>query len=79
LGQFLPPIAERGLPPFTPQTQSLTVAEQGSLVLDVSANDRVVWRGIAQAKMKIGEEPTRREARLREAVRDLLKRFPPKS
>jgi hypothetical protein len=79
LGQFLPPIAEWGLPPFTPQTQSLTVAEQGSLVLDVSANDRVVWRGIAQAKMKIGEEPTRREARLREAVRDLLKRFPPKS
>ena len=79
LGQFLPPVAEWGLPPFTPQTQSLTVAEQGSLVLDLSSNDRVVWRGIARAKIKIGEDAKRREALLREAVRDLLKRFPPRS
>ena len=78
LGQFLPPVAEWGLPPFTPQTQSLTVAEQGSLVIDVSANERVVWRGIARAKIKWEDDAARREALLREGVRDLLKRFPPK-
>ena len=78
LGQFLPPVAEWGLPPFTPQTQSLTVAERGSLVLDLSSDGRVVWRGIAQAKIKWEDDSARREALLREAVRDLLKRFPPR-
>jgi hypothetical protein len=78
LGQFLPPVAEWGLPPFTPQTQSLSVAERGSLVLDLSANDRVVWRGIAQAKIEWEDDSARRTALLREAVRDLLKRFPPR-
>ncbi|HEY7449143.1 MAG TPA: DUF4136 domain-containing protein [Vicinamibacterales bacterium] len=78
LGQFLPPVAEWGLPPFTPQTQSLSVAERGSLVLDLSSNDRVVWRGIAQAKIDWEDDNARRTALLREAVRDLLKRFPPK-
>jgi Domain of unknown function (DUF4136) len=78
LGQFLPPVAEWGLPPFTPQTQSLTVVERGSLVLDLSSDGRVVWRGIAQAKIKWEDDSARREALLREAVRDLLKRFPPR-
>ncbi|MGH9148478.1 MAG: DUF4136 domain-containing protein, partial [Vicinamibacterales bacterium] len=78
LGQFLPPVAAWGLPPFTPQTQSLTVAEQGSLVLDFSATDRVVWRGIAQAKIKWEDDAEKRTKLLREAVRDLLRRFPPK-
>jgi hypothetical protein len=77
-GQFLPPIAEWGLPPFAPQTQSLTVAERGSLVLDLSANDRVVWRGLAQAKIDWDDDSARRTALLREAVRDLLRRFPPR-
>ena len=78
LGQFLPPVAAWGLPPFTPQTQSLKVAEQGSLVLDFSANDRVVWRGIAQAKIKWEDDAEKRTKLLREGVRDLLRRFPPK-
>lgn len=78
VGQFLPPVAQWGLPPFTPQTQSLTVAERGSLVLDLSSDGRVVWRGIAQAKIKWEDDSARREALLREAVRDLLKRFPPR-
>jgi uncharacterized protein DUF4136 len=78
LGQFLPPVAEWGLPPFTPQTQSLTVVERGSLVLDLSSDGRVVWRGIAQAKIKWEDDSARREALLRGAVRDLLKRFPPR-
>lgn len=78
LGQFLPPVAEWGLPPFTPQTQSLEVAEQGSLVFDFSVSERVVWRGIARAKLKWEYDNDKRTAVLREAVRDLLKRFPPK-
>ena len=78
VGQFLPPVAAWGLPIFTPQTQSLTVAEQGSLVLDFSANDQVVWRGIAQAKIKWEDDAEKREKLLREGVRDLLRRFPPK-
>ena len=56
----------------------MSVMNQGSLVLDLTAQDAVVWRGVAQAKIKIGEEPGKREALLREAVRDLLKRYPPK-
>jgi len=50
----------------------------GSLVLDLTAQDVVVWRGVAQAKIKLGEDTDKRTALLREAVRDLLKRFPPK-
>jgi hypothetical protein len=52
---------------------------QGSLVLDVSANQNVVWRGVAEAQIKIATDDKRREAAIREAVRDLIRRFPPKS
>jgi hypothetical protein len=79
MGQFLPAVASWGLPVFAPATQSLEVMNQGSLVLDLSAARNVVWRGVARAKLKFGEQPARREALLREAVRDLLKKFPPKS
>ena len=50
----------------------------GSLVLDLSAKDTVVWRGVAQAKIAFGLDDKKREALLREGVRDLLKRYPPK-
>jgi hypothetical protein len=79
LGQFLPATTAWGLPPFAPATQSLEMMNQGSFVIDVSARQMVVWRGVARAKIKFGEEPARREALLREAIRDLLKKFPPKS
>jgi Domain of unknown function (DUF4136) len=79
LGQFLPATPIWGLPPFAPSTQSLEVMNQGSLVLDVSANQNVVWRGVAEAQIKIATDDKRREAAIREAVRDLLRRFPPKS
>ena len=51
---------------------------QGSLVLDLSAKGTVVWRGVAQANIKIDADDKKREALLREGVRDLLRRYPPK-
>jgi hypothetical protein len=78
MGQFLPATLQWGLPPFPPATQALEVMNQGSLVLDLSAKQEVVWRGVASAKLKIGTEPKKRQALLREAVRDLLKKYPPR-
>ena len=78
MGQFLPATTAWGLPPFEQATQSLKMMNQGSLVLDLSAKDVVVWRGVAQAKIKIDADDKKREALLREAVRDLLRRYPPK-
>ena len=78
MGQFLPATAMWGLPPFAPATQSLKFMNQGSLVLDLSAKGAVVWRGVAQAGVALDATDKKREAALREAVRDLLKRYPPK-
>ena len=78
VGQFLPATAAWGLPVFPPATQSLQVMNKGSLVLDLSAKDTVVWRGVAQAEIEPGTEIKKREALLREGVRDLLRRYPPK-
>jgi hypothetical protein len=79
LGQFIPGPMQWGIPPFSPGTQSLEMMNHGSLVLDFTAKESVVWRGVAQANVKVGTDPKRREALLREAVRDLLRRYPPKS
>jgi hypothetical protein len=79
VGQFLPATVMWGLPPFAPATQSFKVLNRGSLVLDMSAGDTIVWRGMAQADLAPDADGKKREARLREGVRDLLKRYPPKS
>ena len=79
MGQFLPPVAEWGLPPFAPATQSLKFMNRGSLVIDLTAKDTVVWRGLAETNIKPDTENTKREALVREAVRDLLRRYPKKS
>ena len=78
IGQFLPGTVAWGLPPIPAATQSLEIMNQGSLVLDVSAQGRVVWRGVAQAKIKMDSDNKKREALIREAVRDLLRRYPAK-
>ena len=78
MGQFLPGTVAWGLPPFEQTTQSLKIMNQGSLVLDLAGRGSVVWRGVAQAKLKFDTDPKKREAILREAVSDLLKKFPPK-
>ena len=78
IGQFLPGTVAWGLPPFQQATQSLKVMNQGALVIDLAAGGNVVWRGVAQARLKPDTDFKKREATLREAVRDLLRRFPPK-
>ena len=78
MGQFLPAVPEWGLPPLAGPAQSYKIVQEGSLVLDVSANNEVVWRGVGQAEVKPGTAPDKRNARIREAVRDILKKYPPK-
>jgi hypothetical protein len=78
MGQFLPATTAWALPPFAQATQSLEMLNTGSLVLDLSANGTVVWRGVAQANIKMDASDKKREALLREGVRDLLRKFPPK-
>lgn len=76
VGQFLPSTVSWGLPPFAQSTQSLQFMNSGALVLDLSAQGTVVWRGVAQAQIKMDATEQKRESILREAVRDLLKRYP---
>jgi hypothetical protein len=78
VGQFLPPVSLWGIPPFSGPTQSYQIIEQGSLVFDLSANNQVVWRGIGQAQLKPGQTADKRATLIREAVREILKHFPPK-
>lgn len=78
MGQFLPPTMEWGLPPFAQATQSFKILNQGALVLDINAKGAVVWRGVAQAQIKMDAEWKKRETLLRTAVKDLLRRYPPK-
>jgi hypothetical protein len=78
VGQFAPAVAQWGLPPFSGATQALRTFDQGSLVLDISANDRMVWRGAAQAEIKLGLTVEKRHQLIREAVRELLDRYPPR-
>jgi hypothetical protein len=77
-GQFLPAVPFWGLPPFAPATTSLKVMNQGSLVLDIGAKENVVWRGLADAHLKMDADDAKREKTLRDAVRDLIRRFPPR-
>jgi len=79
MGQFLPSVPEWGIPPFAPATQSLEVMNQGSLVLDLSVKSDIKWRGVAQAKLSLDADDKKREALLREAVQNLLKKYPPKA
>ena len=76
MGQFAP--AEWGLLPFTGATQALRTFDQGSLVLDFTANDQMVWRGAAQAEIKPDLTVEKRHRLIREAVHELLSRYPPR-
>ena len=78
LGQFLPATTAWGYTLVAPATQSIKMMNQGALVLDLSAKDVVVWRGVAQARVAFEADDQKRAAILREGVRDLFKRYPPK-
>jgi hypothetical protein len=77
-GQFLPPVPQWGLAPFPAATTSFSVVQQGSIVIDMSAPalERVVWRGIAESKIDELRTVDERKVRIREAIQDLLRRFP---
>ena len=79
IGQFLPATTQWGVPPYNAATQSLEMMNHGALVLDMSAKNVIVWRGVADAKIKRESESVNREELIREAVRDLLRKFPPKN
>ena len=57
VGQFLPATLDWGLPPFPQATQSLKVLNAGSLVLDFKSKDDIVWRGVAQAELRMDSDP----------------------
>ena len=78
LGQFLPATTAWGYTLVAPATQSIKMMNQGALVIDLSAKDVVIWRGVAQARVAFEADDKKREAILREGVRDLFKRYPPK-
>jgi len=78
MGQFLPAVTEWGLPPFNAATQALEIYEQGTLIVDLAGHDRVVWRGSASAEIDRRLDGAARDARIEAAVRDMLKKFPPK-
>jgi Domain of unknown function (DUF4136) len=77
-GQFMPAAADWHLPLFPSSTQSLKMMNQGALVLDLSAGGQVVCRGVASAQVKFDADAKKRESLIREAVRDLVRRFPPR-
>jgi hypothetical protein len=79
-GQFLPSVPEWGVPPFVPATTSFNIIQTGSLVLDAVSTrlDRVVWRGIGETEIDTENSDEQRHARIREVVRELVKRFPRK-
>lgn len=78
LGQFVPGPDAWALPPFAAATTWVEVIEQGSLVLDLSAKGEVVWRGVGQAQIKMALPREKRAALIREAVKEILGRYPPK-
>lgn len=53
--------------------------DEGSLVIDIArpGAQQPLWRGSAAAEVKRGRTPERRKARIEEAVRRILSRFPP--
>jgi len=78
MGQFVPAVVDWGLPLFPPATTSYKVIQKGSLVFDLSAKGRVVWRSVAEANIKMEYDPVGREKLLRDAVKESLKKYPPK-
>jgi hypothetical protein len=80
MGQFLPSVAEYGLPPIPRATTMLRAFERGSLVLDVSspALKSVVWRGIAETEVNRELSDDARRARIEKAIQDIVKKLPTK-
>ncbi len=81
MGQFVAPVPMWGLPPFAPATTAIEIYPLGTLILDITspAKGAIVWRGAAQRKIDLEKPDQQRRAILENAIRDLLKKFPPQS
>jgi hypothetical protein len=78
VGQFVPAVPAWGLPPFPASTTALEVYPVGTLILDISSAGEIVWRGAAKRKIDFERPEGERRAVLERAIRDLLRRFPPR-
>jgi hypothetical protein len=80
-GQFVGAIPPWGVPDFEMTTSSLKIFEQGTLILDIidGPKRQIVWRGKADAEVNRQNSAAKRAERIREGVRELLKKFPPKA
>lgn len=79
-GQFVAPVPNWGLPPFTPQATAAGVYPIGTLILDVSSRPQraIVWRGSAEREISLDKPDNERRKVLERAVHDLLRRLPKK-
>jgi hypothetical protein len=79
-GQFLAPVPEWGVPPFVPQTSSLSIFPFGTLLVDLTsrATQAIVWRGSAARKLDFDKSDGERRKNLERAIHDLIRQFPPK-
>jgi hypothetical protein len=79
-GQFLPATPEWGIPPFLASTTATRTYPMGTLILDVTsaAQQRLVWRGTAARKIQIDRPDSERRKVLEDAIREMVKKFPPK-
>jgi hypothetical protein len=79
-GQFLPATTEWALPPFVASTTATRTYPVGTLIVDVTApaKQKLVWRGTAARKIQMDRPDAERRKVLEDAIREMLKKFPPK-
>ena len=78
MGQFLPSYAQWGIPLWSPNTTALVIYPTGAIVLDViaPAGGKLIWRGIAEAKVEMANSETERAKRTQEIMTKLVEKFP---
>jgi len=79
-GQFVGAVPAWGLPDFAMSTTSLSIYEQGSILIDVNSTKlrQLVWRAAADAKVDRSRTQAQRVALVNGVIKDMLKKFPPK-
>jgi hypothetical protein len=79
-GQFLPATPQWGIPPFIASTSALSIYPVGTLIIDITSvtKQAIVWRGSAAREIDWDRTDEQRHKVLDQAIRDLLKKFPPK-
>jgi hypothetical protein len=78
MGQFMPSYAQWGIPLWSPNTTALAIYPTGAIVLDVitPAGGKMVWRGIAEAKVEMENTEAERAKRVVEIMTKLVEKFP---